>query len=368
MTQAFRLTTRGEREALRSIRMVCSSGLDSVTLREEVCRIVKTVIASDACLLIATDPDTGLFTHGWVDGLPDSLARTLITELHEQEIAEHLYLARSGLTTSSRNSGFALQSLRAEGLECRARTTITLEDDVWGAWSIFREKDRPFTEKELHFLRMAAPHIGRGMRSASRLEPRTRSSEISSGSSPGVLVLDECRQTSLRTGPAAAHLRDLATIGVSRDLLPYAVMSVITQLGPRNCYSSASANPTLRAQGSSGEWYTLRASLAEPDSSGMCASITVIEPTSRSGESESAWRHYGLTPREREVVRLVLDGLSTKQIAARLHLSAYTVQDHLTNACEKVDVRGRHALLAKLYGAGYRPEPASSPLAGTKRT
>jgi DNA-binding CsgD family transcriptional regulator len=36
---------------------------------------------------------------------------------------------------------------------------------------------------------------------------------------------------------------------------------------------------------------------------------------------------YGLSDREADLTRLILQGLSTKEIAARLHLSPYTVQD-----------------------------------------
>jgi DNA-binding CsgD family transcriptional regulator len=58
---------------------------------------------------------------------------------------------------------------------------------------------------------------------------------------------------------------------------------------------------------------------------------------------------YGLSPRECQVAALVARGHSTKEIAARLGISAYTVQDHLDNASVKVGVRGRRALLAKLF-------------------
>jgi DNA-binding CsgD family transcriptional regulator len=310
------------------------------------------VIACDACALIATDPVTALFTHGWVQGLPDSLARALITELYEQEIADHLELAHSRLTTSSRNRGIVLRRLRAEGFECRARTALTLNGDVWGAWNIYRKAKQPFSEKELDFLRLAALHVARGLRAASGLEPPERPAATSFGDAPGVIALNGRREISLRTGPASAHLEDLSTVGVSGDLLPYAVMSVLAQLGPAAGCSTPSASASLKAQGASGERYTLRACRAERDSSGMCAAVVVIESTARTGESEWPWLLNRLTPRERDVVRLVLEGRSTKQVAVRLHLSAYTVQEHLSHACEKVGVRGRQALIARAFGAG----------------
>jgi DNA-binding CsgD family transcriptional regulator len=57
---------------------------------------------------------------------------------------------------------------------------------------------------------------------------------------------------------------------------------------------------------------------------------------------------HGLTPRERDVLGALLDGLPSKLIARRLELSPYTVNDHLTSIYRKVDVRGRDELFASL--------------------
>jgi DNA-binding NarL/FixJ family response regulator len=51
--------------------------------------------------------------------------------------------------------------------------------------------------------------------------------------------------------------------------------------------------------------------------------------------------HSALTPREREVLRLVARGHSNKQIAVDLGLSRHTVKYHLSSILEKLGVQSR---------------------------
>lgn len=51
-----------------------------------------------------------------------------------------------------------------------------------------------------------------------------------------------------------------------------------------------------------------------------------------------------LTPREREVVQLLAEGKSTKQVAARLHVSVKTVETHRRQVMEKLDIHSVAAL------------------------
>jgi DNA-binding NarL/FixJ family response regulator len=51
-----------------------------------------------------------------------------------------------------------------------------------------------------------------------------------------------------------------------------------------------------------------------------------------------------LTPRELEMVRLVMDGLRNREIGERLHISEGTVKLHLHNIYEKLGVGGRMEL------------------------
>jgi DNA-binding NarL/FixJ family response regulator len=52
-----------------------------------------------------------------------------------------------------------------------------------------------------------------------------------------------------------------------------------------------------------------------------------------------------LTPREREVLQLIAEGKSNKDIANLLNLSVYTVESHRSNLMEKLNVRGLPELI-----------------------
>lgn len=48
-----------------------------------------------------------------------------------------------------------------------------------------------------------------------------------------------------------------------------------------------------------------------------------------------------LTKREREIVRLIADGLSNKEIGQRLNVATFTVKSHVHNVLEKLSLRSR---------------------------
>jgi RNA polymerase sigma factor (sigma-70 family) len=59
-----------------------------------------------------------------------------------------------------------------------------------------------------------------------------------------------------------------------------------------------------------------------------------------------------LSTREREVLALLAEGLTNRQIAERLVLSEHTVHRHVTNILRKLDVPSRTAAAARAVHAG----------------
>lgn len=53
-----------------------------------------------------------------------------------------------------------------------------------------------------------------------------------------------------------------------------------------------------------------------------------------------------MTPRERQVVNLIAEGLSNKQIATRLHIATHTVKSHVRNIMEKLTLHTRLQIAA----------------------
>src|SRR5437870_613835 len=81
----------------------------------------------------------------------------------------------------------------------------------------------------------------------------------------------------------------------------------------------------------------------------------IVEPAQPARISSLLMAAYGLTEREQDVTRLVLQGDSTAQIAAGLSVSPATVQQHLKSIFEKTGMRSRRKLVSKVFFAHYKP-------------
>ncbi|HEX9897629.1 MAG TPA: LuxR C-terminal-related transcriptional regulator, partial [Candidatus Methylomirabilis sp.] len=65
-----------------------------------------------------------------------------------------------------------------------------------------------------------------------------------------------------------------------------------------------------------------------------------------------------LTRREREILGLIVDGLTNAEIAGRLHVSQNTVASHVKNLYSKIQVRSRSEATAWAVRRGIGSGPA----------
>lgn len=92
---------------------------------------------------------------------------------------------------------------------------------------------------------------------------------------------------------------------------------------------------------------------------GDAVRVLVIERLAGASALVPAARRYGLSPRELDVLRLLLTGSSTGDIAQRLTIGGETVRDHVKNLLRKTGARNRVELVGRALG--YDPESSACP-------
>jgi len=71
----------------------------------------------------------------------------------------------------------------------------------------------------------------------------------------------------------------------------------------------------------------------------------IVESVLKSGNTVPA-HAIQLTKREREIVDLISDGMSNKEIAQQLHIATFTVKSHVHNVLEKLELNTRLQIAA----------------------
>ena len=100
-----------------------------------------------------------------------------------------------------------------------------------------------------------------------------------------------------------------------------------------------------------GRWLTVQAVALRPGDE----VALILDAARRPEMAEVVMRAYGLSVRERDVAQRVIAGASTAEVAAELHISPWTVQDHLKSVFDKVGVRSRGELAKEVFDRHHAP-------------
>ena len=302
------------------------AGLDFHESARIAVGVLRRAVPFDAVAVVAFDPATALPVDKWVD--PGDAGSLM--ELDDADFDELGQLAASGVRAARRSCGF--------GDELRA--VCVGGSGAWGGIVLRRGREAPgFTTRDVDLLSSLVAGYAEVQRT--RLE---RDSAVEADDrDPGLLLLDDEDGIEMADAGAAAWLDELPDHG---GPLPFVVTAVARRARAVAAGDTDSA-ATARVRATSGRWVLVSGSVL---SSGAHSRTAVTLAQARAPQlAEIIADAHGLTNRERCVTELVAQGLTSAAIAARLHLSTYTVQDHLKAIFEKFDVSSRGQLVARLF-------------------
>ncbi|MEW4150285.1 helix-turn-helix transcriptional regulator [Bacillus thuringiensis] len=98
-----------------------------------------------------------------------------------------------------------------------------------------------------------------------------------------------------------------------------------------------------------GHFLIIRASKLEHTSSFQDGYIVLFERARPEEIFPLIMETYSFTMREKQVIRKILTGMSTKELAQEFCISIYTVQDHLKSIFEKTGVSSRNELVWEVF-------------------
>ncbi|WP_410793966.1 LuxR C-terminal-related transcriptional regulator [Kribbella sp. C-35] len=336
-------------------------GLDLVTLwRESADAICSAVPYYQAPCWYTLDPASLLVTSHFNEGMPELPYEWLAQEYYEDDVNKLADVARSarGISTLHEATGGNPaasprwhQNMTMGGDQELIVCLRTRSGDVWGALGLYREPGQPiFDDADLLFLRKIAPVLAAGARNSLLLGEAT---DPEGSDAPGLIVVTSTWEIESATPGVERWIRELPDGDWDAGRLPSAVLAVAGQALRTATHPDTGEVAVSRVMTRSGRWVVLHGTSLVSSSSRRVA--VIVEPAHPGRIAPLLMSAYGLTAREQEVTRLVLQGNSTTDIAEQLVVATHTVQQHLKSVFDKTGVRSRRDLVGKIFFAHYEP-------------
>ena len=318
----------------------------------------------DASCWLSLDPGTGLPTSHLSRQFGFAHLMALVAnEFLEEDVNKFTVLARAERPVgilSQATGGDQGRSARyvdllapngyAEGDELRA--VFRDGDAAWGAVALHRRQGT-FQETDAALIADLGGLVAHGIR---RAILRTAATSARGSEQPGLIVLRADDSVESLTPAAERWLGEVFDSTIRSQPAPLTVVSVAHK-ARRSARGTSDEVASVRVPTRTGGWLRMDASLLDDHARGR---VAVIISAARDPEVAGLIaRAYGLSARERDVTGHVLNGRSTQEIVDALHVSPYTVQDHLKSIFEKVGVRSRRELVAQLFLQQYAPKLAA---------
>jgi DNA-binding CsgD family transcriptional regulator len=346
-----------EDSTVRRVVARCRTGFSDADLDADLRQLLAQVVPYDVICWGLLDPST-LWPVTNVSTLANGAASvrawdyelavpdvTKITELAHS--AGHVGVLSQATGGDPRRSARYAAVLQPLGVSDELRMVMTAGGLSWGWLALFRMAGT-FDSREAQRMATIGPHIARAWQQSLL---STRSAAETAGEPPAVVVLDAYDRIESMTEISRELLEQLPTGRTApiADILHALAASVRREADPsRTCAGPGTKlKPTqVMVPRRNGCWLRLQAAaLIGP---GNKVAIT-LEPAAHFQIGMLRLRAHGLTDREIEVALGAIRNETNPQIAVDLHLSPWTVQDHLKSIFNKTSARNRRELSSRFF-------------------
>lgn len=359
----FLMNEYTRRKALNRIVWAAHQDTDLVTFWNEASAVLVNAVPHFLTPCWFTfDPASLLVTSHYQTEIPELPSEWLAHEYFEDDFHKMSDVARSerGSSTLYEATGGnpALSTgwnryMRPYGADQELLVALrTRAGHAWGMLGLYREPDRPqFSTEEIQFLRELSPYLAEGARRRLLIG---EASDPEGPDAPGLVVLTENWDVESLSPGAERWFAELPDGDWDRGKLPPSVLAVAGRALRLAEQADESSDVVFaRILSRSGNWIVLHGAVLVGSDTRRIA--VIIEPAHPARIIPLLMTSYGLTEREQDVTRLILQGNSTTEIAARLVVSAHTVQQHLKRIFDKTGVRSRREMIGQVFFSYYEP-------------
>ncbi len=342
------------RQVRSKIVRLAQSGLDSSALAAKAEPLLREVIPFDRACWHNVDPATSMLTSVIGDSAPTSPLLPVL-EYGTRDVNQYSDLARGPVTAAGlraatldmpRSSRRYREVLQPMHIEDELTASFVIDSTFWGCARLYRSARWPaFDAVEIAFVASLAAPLAQGFRTALLW---TAGVVQSVPDGPGLVMLNGDGTVASVSAAAERWLSEVIDDMPEEGApLPRPLLAVAGRARTMANDAFACKLARCRVPTRSGRWLILYGERVEI--AGEERVSVILEPAPAVEIVPLIVCAYGLTEREQQVMRCMLHGMANKEIAQALGLSPYTVSDHVRLIFEKVGVRSRTELAARIF-------------------
>jgi DNA-binding CsgD family transcriptional regulator len=340
---------------------LAAARLDNDGFRWEAAATLRRAIGFDGWCWLLADPGARLPTRDLGENMMGGQSIRRFSRRHPEASAIPWERSARPVAVTSAMTGGDLardpawrQTFGPAGIGDYLSVPLMADGTCWAQLHLHRDSSAGFfSSEDAGFVAEMAPILATRLRDGLRTRSDDGDAVVrDEPAEPGTIIVDEELSVAAAT-PAAQDWIDRLGLMKPNDAEPlpgfiYSVAARVALARARGTEPPPCARARLQA--ADGRWTVVRVAPLVGAAGGY---VITLEAARSEDLAPLLMRAWSLTAREREVAHLVIDGLSSEDIAQALFISVHTVRDHVKAIFGKTGVSRRQDLVAALTGNAY---------------